>query len=148
MTIEIDGILEQGGVLKLTRDVNLKNLPLNLSEYSKLDLCGFTLTSADHQYTIEILHNKVTICNGKIRGYRGIAVDEVSELYLNSVDIEVASRALGVYDGSIVSISKDSIVHTTDSDCTILVLGDKDLGKTKSIRESSLIIHGTVINDS
>lgn len=148
MAIGIDGILEQNDTLRLTKDVSLKNLPLNLSEYSKLDLCGFTLTSADHQYAIEIFHNKVAICNGKIRGYRGISVDEVSDLYLNSVDIEVASRALGVYDGSIVSISKDSIVHTTDSDCTILVLGDKDLGKTKSIRESSLIIHGTVINDS
>lgn len=148
MAIEIDGILEQGGVLKLTRDVNLKNFPLYLSDYTKLDLNGFTLTSADSQYAIKIFHNKVTICNGKIRGYRGISVDEVSDLYLNSVDVEVEGRSLGVYDGSHVNISRDSIIHTTTSDCTILVLGDKDLGKVKSVRESSLIVNGTVINDS
>lgn len=148
MAIEIDGILEQGGVLKLTKDVNLKNFPLNLSEYSKLDLCGFTLTSPEKQYAIQIFNNSVTICNGKIRGYRGIAVDEVSTVYINSVDVEVEGRSLGVYDGSHVNISRDSIIHTTTSDCTILVLGDKDLGKVKSVRESSLIVNGTVINDS
>lgn len=148
MAIEIDGILEQGSVLKLTRDVNLKNFPLNLSEYSKLDLCGFTLTSPEKQYAIQIFNNSVTICNGKIRGYRGIAVDEVSTVYINSVDVEVEGRSLGVYDGSHVNISRDSIIHTTTSDCTILVLGDKDLGKVKSVRESSLIVNGTVINDS
>ena len=148
MAIGIDGILEQNDTLRLTKDVSLKNLPLNLSEYSRLDLCGFTLTSADSQYAVEIFHNKVTICNGKIRGYRGISVDEVSDLYLNSVDVEVEGRSLGVYDGSHVNISRDSIIHTTTSDCTILVLGDKDLGKVKSVRESSLIVNGTVINDS
>ena len=47
MSIGIDGILEQNGTLRLTRDVSLKNFPLNLSEYSKLDLCGFTLTSPE-----------------------------------------------------------------------------------------------------
>lgn len=148
MAIGIDGILEQNGTLKLTKDVSLKNFPLNLSEYSKLDLCGFTLTSPEKQYAIQIFNNSVTICNGKIRGYRGIAVDEVSTVYINSVDVEVEGRSLGVYDGSHVNISRDSIIHTTTSDCTILVLGDKDLGKVKSVRESSLIINGTVINDS
>lgn len=148
MSIGIDGILEQNGTLRLTRDVSLKNFPLNLSEYSKLDLCGFTLTSPEKQYAIQIFNNSVTICNGKIRGYRGIAVDEVSTVYINSVDVEVEGRSLGVYDGSHVNISRDSIIHTTTSDCTILVLGDKDLGKVKSVRESSLIVNGTVINDS
>ncbi len=148
MAIGIDGILEQNGTLKLTKDVSLKNFPLNLSEYSKLDLCGFTLTSPEKQYAIQIFNNSVTICNGKIRGYRGIAVDEVSTVYINSVDVEVEGRSLGVYDGSHVNISRDSIIHTTTSDCTILVLGDKDLGKVKSVRESSLIVNGTVINDS
>ena len=148
MAIGIDGILEQNGTLRLTKDVSLKNFPLNLSEYSKLDLCGFTLTSPEKQYAIQIFNNSVTICNGKIRGYKGIAVDEVSTVYINSVDVEVEGRSLGVYDGSHVNISRDSIIHTTTSDCTILVLGDKDLGKVKSVRESSLIVNGTVINDS
>ena len=134
---------QPGETVRLLKDVKLADESDDFIEIDKtitLDLGGYTLTSSDEWYAVQVTDGAATVQNGIIDGYRGVGAWGGS-VTLDEVSIDVDNLALALLHDAKAKVGATAALSSQAGACVGLWSMENESGNTL---HPSVDVYGTL----